>query len=246
VIVSYRHKFVFIHIHKTAGDSITHALRPHLALGDIVLGPSLRGKLNLLYYRRYGIAKHSAAVGIRNFIGEDHWKDYYVFSVVRDPVDRLSSLYFFYEKAVKNREGRSLRSIYNLLPGYLGGSILQWPGVQAYLATKSFSEFIRHPLLQQGPGAWRQADILGGTEGELLVDRVAKYENLPDDFQEICRTIGLRDVNLGWRNASRNRDIAGSNISADDVAYIQARYKRDFQTFYPERSPGAVEGRASS
>ena len=58
----------------------------------------------------------------------------------------------------------------------------QWPGVQAYLATKSFSEFIRHSLFRQEPGAWRQADILGGAEGELIVDRVARYENLPDDF----------------------------------------------------------------
>jgi len=246
VIVSHRHKFVFIHIHKTAGDSITHALLPHLALRDVVLGPSPWGKFNLVYYRKHGINKHSTAMKVKGFIGEDHWKDYYVFSVVRDPVDRLSSLYYFCEKAAKSTDSWNLRSIYNLLPGFLGGGIAQWPGVQAYLATKSFSEFIRHPLFQRGPGAWRQADILGGTGGELIVDRVAKYEKLPDDFLEICRTIGLRDVNLGWRNASRNRDVARSNVSADDVAYIEAMYERDFRAFYPERLPGEVEGRASS
>jgi Sulfotransferase family len=217
-----------------------------LAWSDIVLGPTPLGKLNLVYYRKQGINKHSTARKVREFIGEDHWKDYYVFSVVRDPLDRLMSFYYFCEKAAKSTESWNFRSMYKLLPGVSGGSTAQWPGVQAYLATKSFSEFIRHPLFQQEPGAGRQADILGGAGGELIVDRVARYETLPDDFLEICRTIGFRDVNLGWRNASRNRDVARSNVSADDVAYIKAMYERDFRAFYPERLPGEVEGRASS
>ena len=78
------------------------------------------------------------------------------------------------------------------------------------------------------------------------MDRVARYENLPDDFLEICRTIGLRNVSLGWKNASANRSTDGSNVSADDVAYIRTMYERDFRAFYPERLPGDVGGRASS
>jgi hypothetical protein len=117
--------------------------------------------------------------------------------------------------------------------------VRQWPGVKAYLATGSFSEFIRHPLFLQTPAAWRQAGILGGAQGELIVDSVARYESLPDDFFEICRKIGLRNVDLGWRNASRNRD-GELRASEEDVAYIEAMYDRDYRAFYPDIVQGTV------
>ena len=69
------------------------------------------------------------------------------------------------------------------------------------------------------------------------MDTVARYENLPDDFREICRTLGLQNVELGWRNESRNRDLANADVSAEDVAYIRAMYEQDFRAFYPDDLP---------
>ena len=233
MIISHQHKFIFVHIHKTAGDSITHALLPHLAWNDIVIGPTPLGKLNLLYYRKKKIRKHSTAVKIRDFIGESAWNEYRVFSVVRNPVDRLSSLYYFHERAAKSHASWNVRKLYRLVPGIPAANVSKWPSVQAYMQTKSFSEFIRHPLLHGTPGMWRQSDILGDADGKLIVDRVARYETLPADFAELCAEIGLRNVNLGWKNASGNRGADRSHISPGDIAYIEAHFEPDFRAFYP-------------
>jgi hypothetical protein len=50
MIISHSRKFIFIHIHKTAGESISEALRPYLSGRDLLLGTSLRGELNNAYY----------------------------------------------------------------------------------------------------------------------------------------------------------------------------------------------------
>lgn len=242
MIISHRHKFVFVHIHKTAGDSITYALLPHLAWNDIVIGPTPLGKFNLLYYRDKKIRKHSTAVRIRDFLGEAAWNEYRVFSVVRNPVDRLSSLYYFCERAAKNHANWNVRKLYRLLPGIPGADVSKWPSVQAYMQTKSFSGFIRHPLLHGTPGMWRQSDILSDADHKLIVDRIARYETLPADFAEICREIGLRNVNLGWKNASKNRDADHSHISPEDIAYIEALFEPDFRAFYPD----LLSGRAAT
>ena len=36
MIVSHSRRFVFVHLHKTAGTSVKQALRPHLAAGDFM------------------------------------------------------------------------------------------------------------------------------------------------------------------------------------------------------------------
>ena len=48
MMISYRHKFIFIHIYKTAGTSIFHALHPyafHNPLTRLISG--LKNRLNL-------------------------------------------------------------------------------------------------------------------------------------------------------------------------------------------------------
>ena len=64
--------FSFIHINKTGGSSIEHALRVPLI--------------------------HETAITFRNHIGEARWEKRFSFSIVRNPWDRLWSEYnFFWE-----------------------------------------------------------------------------------------------------------------------------------------------------
>ena len=38
MIISHKHKFIFIHINKCGGSSVTRALMPYLGPNDLVLG----------------------------------------------------------------------------------------------------------------------------------------------------------------------------------------------------------------
>ncbi len=93
-MISHKHKFLFIHIPKNAGSSINNSiksyceffkgnykgksLQPHLVPKDIPLG--------------YG--KHADDKIIRKLL-KDEYKSYYKFCVVRNPWDRLVSVYWY-------------------------------------------------------------------------------------------------------------------------------------------------------
>jgi hypothetical protein len=234
MIISHSRRFVFVHIHKTAGESISEALLPYVARGDLVLGTTLRGELNNAWYdHRYGLQKHSGAKKIRRYLGDAVWDDYLKFSFVRDPFDRVRSLYFYFERMLAQRRQRSLRNALLWLPGMAFRDPLKWPGVQAYLETASFSEFIRHPKFSPAVvGARRQSDILCDRDGRLLMDVVGKYETLQEDFAGLAARLGLEGAALGWRNASRNRSAAPAE--AADRAHLAEMYRADYELFgYP-------------
>jgi hypothetical protein len=78
VIVSIRHKFIFVHIPKAAGSSITSALRPY-------------GKDNKL---SNALTKHET---LSEFFARTHVApaDFFKFAFVRNPWCRAVSLYFY-------------------------------------------------------------------------------------------------------------------------------------------------------
>lgn len=103
MIISKSKNFVFIHIEKTGGTSIEHALTPHIAWDDIFFGgEGNHHEIMLLKYKEYGLDflkkhglwKHSTAEQVKKYLG-DEWNNMYKFAVVRNPFDRAVSAYNF-------------------------------------------------------------------------------------------------------------------------------------------------------
>ena len=94
---------------------------------------------------------------MRTFVGDATWDDYLKFSFVRDPFDRLRSLYFYFERMLARRREPHLRNALLWLPGTGFRDPLKWPGMQALLETESFSGFIRHPAFSTEIGARPQS-----------------------------------------------------------------------------------------
>lgn len=236
MIISHSHKFIFIHIHKTAGESISEALRPHLSGRDLLLGTSPRGELNNAYYSfKYHLQKHSGVRKVRTFVGDATWNNYLKFSFVRDPFDRLRSLYFYFERMLARRREPHLRNALLWLPGPGFRDPLKWPEMQAFIETENFSSFIRHPAFSTGiMGARPQSLLLTDKEGNLDVDFVGKFENLAEDFATLTARLGLESAHLRHRNASRNRAAPPYPTEAADRALIAELYARDYALFdYP-------------
>jgi Sulfotransferase family len=245
MIISHSRKFVFIHIHKTAGESISEALVPFLAKGDFILGTTLRGELaNAWYERRHGLQKHSGVRKVKGYLG-DAWDGYLKFSFVRDPYDRLRSLYFYFERMLAARREKSLKNALLLIPGTDFRDPLKWPGMKPFLETDDFSGFIRHPEFSTKlMGARPQAFQLSDREGNLAVDFVGRFETLAEDFATLAGRLGLEGAGLGHRNASRNRAATADPAEAADRALVAGLYARDYALFgYP--LPPAVPGGAA-
>lgn len=94
-MISFQKQFLFVHIPKTAGNSIQSILRDY-SEDEIV---ALRGEQDGierfgLRNPNYKVRKHSTLAEYRMALGEEQFGPLYKFACVRNPWDRMVSYYF--------------------------------------------------------------------------------------------------------------------------------------------------------
>jgi hypothetical protein len=183
LMINHEYKFIFIHIPKCAGISVGRILY------------KLTGQDPKLYE---GFKIH------HDEFDESVWKEYFVFTFVRNPLDRLHSQYryrdFLYEHdfeyAVKNMKELFEEHYNNKVEEKREGSL---QGVLDY-----YGEWIHLPT---------QKEFLKGKYSNQIdkrpyIDFYGKYETLQQDFDYVCEKIGLPKTKLIYENKSKNsKDI---------------------------------------
>ncbi len=205
-MISHRNRFVFVHIPKTAGQSLRKALRPHV-YSPVQWAAHYVG-MRTGFPDLFGVdagGAHGTAAERRAAMGDELFDSYYSFAVVRNPWDRMVSFYHFtrLRPETRNHEVATSRD---------------FAGYVAFLHEGAR----RHPRRQQ-------ADFILDRDGRALVSRVARFETLAQDFAEICAHLGL-SAELPHKNSSRHgaylREYTGE--TREMVAEICAR---DIATF---------------
>lgn len=235
VIISDHRRFIFIHIHKTAGDSITEALKPSLGRSDFIVRTDLQAWL-----RRYrvgsndaefgGLKKHTPALTVKEQLSEDKWENYFKFAFVRNPIGRVLSLYHYAARKAEERQRILPRNAWYLSRPGKKSDPLNWPSVRAFFATDSFSSFIRHPLLDYEGGMRTQSEFLCDLDGNLLVDFVGRFENLSKDFLHVQKRIDVPSAPLAWSNSSSN-SMVEAKLSPEDTEFLVHKFQADYTRF---------------
>jgi hypothetical protein len=201
MLISYRKRFLFVHIFKTAGTSITNCLAPYS------YRPGSSRPANWLAFlttdwkkiHRTPIKKHATALEIQASLDPEIFDSFYKFSFVRNPWDWQVSLYHY---------------------------ILDHPENRGHAATKAMGSF-RNFVLSREKSDFTQTGCLVDEARKLLVDFVGRFENLEVDFQTICNRVGInatlphinKSDRLGYRDYydEETRDLT-ARLYAEDIA----------------------------
>lgn len=203
---------IFVHVPRTAGTSIENYFQKVNPSVPITLGDTMP-------------PNH-----IMSLIGENRWNNYYKFTVVRNPYDRLVSTYIL----------SNLRSKYSM------GDIIKSMGIVSDASISGFHEYVQKIARI---GAYRRVPDLqvnwlksGGqlvnhelfsknySSDKLVVDRVLRFENLEEDFFSMLKELNLPQHKLSHLNKS-DRLPFESYYSEREYEIVRKVYKEDFASF---------------
>ena len=111
-MISLQKRFLFVHIPKTAGNSIQSALRDYSEDQLVALRKEQDGIERFgLRNPKYKVKKHSTLREYHDALGDEQFRDLYKFTCVRNPWDRMVSYYFTPTQSPENWDRIKFREI---------------------------------------------------------------------------------------------------------------------------------------
>jgi hypothetical protein len=111
-MISFQKRFLFVHIPKTAGNSIQSALRDYSEDQLVALRKEQDGIERFgLRNPNYKIKKHSTLGKYRDALGNEQFRSLYKFTCVRNPWDRMVSYYFTPTQSPETWDRKRFREI---------------------------------------------------------------------------------------------------------------------------------------
>ena len=189
MLISYSHRFIFIHVGKTAGMSMRDVLKTYAEEPErfkMRRPPKLNGERpNPLYTVWETLLLHPKARDVQKALPADVFTTFYKFAFVRNPWDWQVSMYHFLLReptAAKHDEVKALGSF---------DAYVEWVIATPDPYPKGISKM--------------QCDMLTDSQGKVLVDFVGHYETLAQDFLHVSQVLQINAV-LPHLNQSEHRD----------------------------------------
>ncbi len=204
-MISHQHKCIFVEVPKTGSTSVRAILgkawKPHLNLWQI------KNQMEM-YWTRYGGRKNRIIAALylflpeerRREIGRKQFETYFKFGFVRNPWDRIVSLY-------ERTEALQLRN---------------------EMTFEQFVDWIEYSsatCVHSSPHRY-QLDWFVDPNGNVLADFIGKFERLDEDWAFVAQKLGVNEK-LPHRRANprarhyteyytpRTRDVIASKFKVD-------------------------------
>ncbi len=204
MIYSAKGKVLFVHVSRTAGTSISNFLYQHFSDTEQLIG------------------QHDPIAALLPISTVD-LNSIYSFTVVRNPWDRLASWF----------------NLINKLP-QINGEPVSSELHQTETFQFEFESFVETWLKEswivdsvEHSRASQFSHVCNG-DGDILVDKVCRYESIDRDFLEVTKHIGINDTLTHRVNASspldyrqyynRNSKDMVSTFCKDDISHFNYQF----------------------
>mgnify|MGYP000600718040 CR=1 FL=1 len=217
-IINNSRKFIFIHVPKCAGTTLTNYYSKYSTCQDVEIGGSQIGETLQPYFKkRFGITKHSTISELASALGENVLDEYFTFGFVRNPYDRVLSSFTFLRKWE------------------------HWQRHKDLIKIKDINEYIASDFFQ-GAGVDRQNEAQSFWLGDSTavdathVNYWGKVEDIERCVAFINKKVGIveRKIALPFKNSSRQESISQNvelRLSKDSIKIINERYSSDFDLY---------------
>ena len=201
-MISHKHKFIFLHLPKTGGTSI---LKPLHKLCDESKFKTGHPKLRLVDNSYHLIGK-STDIKLP--------ADYAVYTIVRNPFQRVVSAFF-----------------------YLKSRVSKWQNdlnfcTKHELDRCNFSEFVKYKL-NDVSHYFHFRNIIGDyilKKDIGRVDSIGRFETLQQDFDIICDKIGIPCQQLPHENKSKHKHYT-EYYNEETREIVAEKYAEDIECF---------------
>ncbi len=171
---------IYVHIPKNAGISVNRA----------IFGSRGGGHLKITEYKK--------------IFGRKRFNDYFKFTIVRNPWDRVCSAYHFLRAGGMTDDDRQ----------WAASNLEDYPSFRDFVCCGIQRDEVRHFLHFRS-----QSDFIC-ENGRIAVDYIGYLETLDEDFTKICRRLGIQ-AELPRLNVSNARDYR--EFYDDEMRKIIAR-----------------------
>lgn len=206
MIISHQRRYIFVHIPKTGGTSMALALEGRAAKDDILIGDTpkaKRRKARLKNIKTPGrLWKHSS---LRDIDGLVDPADYFVFTLVRNPWDRMVSYYHWLQ--LQN---------------------FDHPAV-VLAKSNNFKGFLRHPQTQASLKAGHYRSYTTDPKGTDHCRLYARLEH-PGDLALLWEHLGFQ-LRLPHENRSDRDQDWRSYYDAETIDIITKKAGEDVARF---------------
>lgn len=195
MIISHGRSYIFAHAPKTGGTAVALALEVRAMKDDILIGDTpkavrRRGRLKALNSAGR-MWKHSTLADIEGVVTSAQMTQMFVFTLTRNPWDRLVSYYH-----------------------WLQAQTFDHPAI-ALAQELDFTSFLAHPMILPSFTAQPISAMTTDSEGVDHADLVIRIEHWAKDSQPLADHLGF-DLTLQRVNtSSRERDYRGYYSDAD-------------------------------
>lgn len=182
MIVSHKHRFIFVHLPRTSGRSVTSELAQHCGPDDMVTEI-----LGVPRQNTGSLKRHASTAKIREIVAPEVWNTYFKFTIERNPWDKLLSSYW--ANLERARSGSRPRADF---------------GFARWFETKLWHGRLLNLGRPRFPRHWH----LYTTGNRLDVDFIGRFENRDTHLTLISDLLGLPIASSTWVGGETRGDRA--------------------------------------